>query len=169
MKHLYFCRHGQSERNVANVWTGSTESPLTDAGREQARIAGQSAKDLGIQYILCSPQSRAHETAEIIAKEIGYPVDKLDINSLVVERHFGAMEGQPWDPDFDMDGVADAETTDSLFERARLTLKHLETVPADTILVVSHGSFGRAFRHILHPEIPFKTPSLPNATIVKLL
>ncbi|HSH55878.1 MAG TPA: histidine phosphatase family protein [Candidatus Limnocylindrales bacterium] len=169
MKHLYFCRHGLSELNKAGRWAGSIETPLTDEGRKQAKLAGLAAKDFGIDYILCSPLSRAHETAAIIADVIGYPLEKLDINSLVVERHFGMLEGQPWQPDLDLDGIADIETVDSLMERAYLTLKHLKAVDADTILVVSHGSFGRALRHVANPSIPFKGSRFENAKIERLL
>ena len=170
MKHLYFCRHGQSVLNQQGRLAGSTETPLTDDGRLQARLAGQSATDFGIDYIVCSPQSRALETAQIIARELGYPETKLDINSLVIERHFGAMEGHAWHPDLNLDGIIDAETVDSVIERARMTLKHLETVDADTVLIVSHGSFGRALRHIIHPEIPFaRVNRFENAQIVKLV
>ena len=170
MKHLYFCRHGLSQLNVEGKWAGSTETPLTTEGRKQAKRAGQEAKKLGIDYILCSPLSRAHDTAKIIAKEVGYPEHELDVNSLVVERHFGSLEGTTWDPDFNMDGISDIETLDSLLHRARLTLTHLKTVDADTILIVSHGSFGRALRHILNPEVPFKKGErFENAQIVKLI
>lgn len=170
MKHLYFVRHGLSQLNVEGRWAGSVETPLTEEGKKQAKAAGRQARELKIDYILCSPLKRAHDTACIIAKDIGYPEAAIDVNSLVVERHFGSMEGQPWRPDFDMDGIADAESVDSLLERARLTLKHLETVEADTILVVSHGAFGRALRHVLHPETPLHGGErFENAKIIKLL
>jgi uncharacterized phosphatase len=169
MKHVYFCRHGLSQLNLDGKWAGSTETPLTAEGRKQAKLAGLEAKKLDIDYILCSPLSRAHDTARIIAGEIGYPVHDIDVNSLVVERHFGSLEGQTWDPDLNLDGISDMETEDSLLERARLTLKHLETIDAGNILIVSHGSFGRAFRHILHPEIPFRgSDRFHNAQIVRL-
>lgn len=170
MKHLYFCRHGESQLNFEGKWAGSTETPLTETGKKQARAAGKEAKELGIDYILCSPLSRAHDTAKIIAKEIGYKEHDIDVNSLVVERHFGSLEGQLWQPDLNMDGMSDIETFDSLLERAHLTLNHLKTVEADVVLVVSHGSFGRALRHLLDPSIPFRgSPKFHNAKIVKLL
>src|SRR5580765_3395811 len=91
MKHLYFVRHGLSENNKLSIFSGQTESPLADEGREQARQAGQQAKDLHIDHIISSPLSRAHETAQIIAREIGYPEDKIEVSSLLVERHFGVL------------------------------------------------------------------------------
>lgn len=170
MNHIYFCRHGLSQLNAEGKWAGSTETPLTEEGRAQAKLAGEYAKDLKIDYILCSPLSRAHDTAKIIAGELGYPLEKLDINSLVVERHFGELEGTVWRPDLDIDGFADIETVDSVLERARLTLEHLKTIPADSILIVSHGAFGRAMRHILDPKTPYaQSERFENAKIVKLL
>ena len=174
MKHLYFIRHGLSEMNQAGKWSGAqSESPLTAEGRQQAQAAGRAAKNLGIDYIISSPLSRAHDTAKIIAQEITYPLDKIELNSLLIERDLGSLEGTPWDPDLNLDDVADVETETAIIERARLTYSHLQALDADAILVVSHGSFGRAFRHIIHPEIPFAVSAtgyrLPNGEIIRLI
>lgn len=175
MKKLYFIRHGQSEHNVNSLYAGNVETPLTDEGRRQAKLAGQHAKTLDIDYIITSPLTRAHDTAKIVAKEIGYPLDKIEVNSLLVERSFGVMEHQPWKPDMNLDGIAEAEEPETILERARLAIEHLKTIDADNILVVSHGSFGRAMRHHLVPDMPFlnRTSSgntaIPNAEIVQWL
>src|SRR6185437_9776053 len=157
MKHLYFIRHGLSEMNKTGVWSGAaSESPLTAEGRNQAKAAGIAAKQLGLDYIISSPLSRAHDTAKIIAGAIGYPEEKIELNSLLIERDLGPLEGQPWDPDLNLDDIADVETAEEITRRAKLTLAHLQTLDAESILVVSHGSFGRAFRHVIHPDIPFE-------------
>lgn len=174
MKHLYFIRHGLSEMNKAGIWSGAqSQSPLSKEGRQQAQKAGIVAKQLGIDYIISSPLSRAHDTAKLIAREIGYPEAKIELNSLLIERDLGPLEGKPWNPDLNLDDIADVETADTIAERARLTLDHLQTLDAEAILVVSHGSFGRAFRHAVHPDIPFEvTPEayrFPNGEIIKLL
>lgn len=174
MKHLYFIRHGLSEMNKAGIWSGAqSQSPLTKEGHLQAIEAGLAAKNLGINYIISSPLSRAHETAKIIAREIGYPETKIELNSLLIERDLGPLEGQPWDPDLNLDDIADVETADTIARRARLTFEHLQSLDAESILVVSHGSFGRAFRHIVHPDIPFEVTEVgyrfPNGKIIKLL
>lgn len=173
MKKLYFVRHGLSELNVQSLYAGITDTPLTDEGRRQAKLAGQHAKQLDIDYIISSPLSRALETAQIIAKEIGYPLDNIEVNSLFIERDFGALEAQPWKPDLDLDGVADIEKPETLVERARLAIEHIKTLDADHILIVSHGSFGRAIRHHFDPDKPYqnKTSSgelkIPNAEIIQ--
>jgi uncharacterized phosphatase len=174
MKHLYFCRHGETHANASGHWSGTSETPLTEIGKQQAKLAGQHAKRLGIDYIICSPLGRAKETAEIIAKEIGFPIEKIEHNSLFTERHFGQMEGEPWDIDADVDGFVDIETKDSVLDRAHLALEHIETLNAENILIVSHGTFGRAFRSLTHPHLPFETKGtketrFQNAEIVKLI
>lgn len=167
MKKLYFIRHGQSEMNTRNLWAGVTNTPLTDEGRRQAKAAGYAAKDLGIDLIVSSPLVRAHETAKIVAKEIGYPGEKILINSLLIERNFGELEGKPYDPDLNLDGFSDLEVDDALVARAHLALKWINSHQADHILVVSHGSFGRALRSMLKAEYPMSHPEkLKNAEIV---
>lgn len=175
MKKLYFIRHGQSELNVKSLVAGITDTHLTDEGRRQAKLAGRYAKTLNIDYIISSPLSRALETAQIVAKEISYPLDKIEINSLLIERNFGAMEAQPWKPDMNLDGVADIEEPETILERARLAIEHLKTLNADNILVVSHGSTGRAIRHHLIANKPFANRSstgedkIANAEILQWL
>lgn len=170
MKHLYFVRHGLSEMNKRGLRAGAgSDTPLAPEGHEQARLAGFHAKDLHIDHIISSPQKRAHHTAQIIAREIGYPEDEIVLNSLFVERHYGELEGTTWAPDMNLDGFADVETTDTLLHRMHMAYEFLLTLPADNVLVVSHGATGRALRHIIHPEIPFKSGYFPNAEIIQLL
>jgi broad specificity phosphatase PhoE len=167
MKQLYFVRHGLSEMNLQERVAGSTDTPLAAEGRKQAKEAGKKAKELGIQSIAASPLSRALETAQIIAKEIGLPKDKLHINKLLLERDFGPFEGKKWSPDLNLDGLSDIETFDTLINRAELALQWLNTLEKDNILVVSHGAFGRALRSLLLDDYPYDHPSrLTNAEIV---
>jgi uncharacterized phosphatase len=173
MKHLYIVRHGHTEMNEQGRFSGQTETPLTSKGRLQARAAGEQAQGLGIDLIVASPLSRAHDTAKIIAQQIGYPEDKIVLDDLLLERHFGSAEGAVYSRDFDMEKVADAEPMDSLHDRLERFWKHLQTLPAENILVVSHGSSGRMFRNVVLPHIPFHGTSeqhhLPNAEIIQLL
>lgn len=177
MKRLYFVRHGLSEMNVQGLFAGSIDTPLTDEGRRQASIAGKLAQDLQIDLIVSSPLSRAHETALIIAKEIGYPPEKIHVNSLFTERNFGELEGKAWQPDLNLDGVADIEALDTVLNRAEQAVAFLESRPEQTILVVSHGAFGRALRSLYMPEFPFAnitaeaagTSVNKNAEIVRLV
>lgn len=171
MQHLYFIRHGLTEANKAGRRIGGgSESPLAPEGHIQAKEAAAHARLLGIDHIVSSPQRRAHHTAEIIAREIGFPEKSIELNSLFTERHFGELEGAKWEPDINIDGFADVETTDTLLHRMHLAYVFLQDMPHDNILVVGHGSMGRALRHIIHPHIPFHySEQFPNAKIVQLL
>lgn len=168
MKTIYFIRHGLSELNTQGKIAGHTETPLTKTGRKQARAAGKKAKNLGIDHIVTSPLSRAYDTAVLMAKEIGYPKDKIEVNPLFIERNFGAMETQPYKPDINFDGIADAEATDVLLARAQQAVHYLKTLPYNKILVVSHGSTGRALRHHIVSGQPFNAPiKYANAELVE--
>ncbi|HSH18162.1 MAG TPA: histidine phosphatase family protein [Candidatus Saccharimonadales bacterium] len=170
MKQLYFCRHGLSEFGVEGRWAGSSDSPLAPEGRTQAKKAARQAQVLHIDHIVSSPLSRALDTARIIAEEIGYPAEKIEVNDLTVERDFGELEGGPFNPHANVSKAAGVEPLDVLLRRARVTLKHLNSLDADVVLVVSHGSFGRALRHAINPKIPFsKVKRFENAEIVRLI
>lgn len=162
MKKLYFIRHGLSEMNVQAKLAGHTETPLTNAGKTQAKKAGQSAKHIAIDLIISSPLSRALETATIFAKQINYPSKNIIVNPILIERFYGVMEGHSYSPDLNFDGVSDFETDNILVTRARLALDWINSLKADNILVVSHGSFGRALRSITKSEYPMSHPERIN-------
>lgn len=156
--------------NVAGLFSGHTETLLTPEGQRQAIAAGKKAKNFGIDFIISSPLSRAHDTAKLIAKEIGYPEDEIILSDLFNERYYGAMEGKPYNQDRTNNDFTGSESTKALLKRARKALDYLETVKADTILVVSHGAFGRALRHHILEDFPFSNyHRIPNAEIFQLL
>ncbi len=169
MTHLYFIRHGESELNAAGLIAGSIETPLTKTGRAQAKAAGEKARSLGIEYIISSPLERARDTAIIFAQEIGYDTEKIEYNPMLSERHFGVMEGKPYTRSRrSYDDIEDAEKTSALLDRADRAVKYLESLPYKKILVVSHGSFGRALRHQLFEDQPFHMPlKYANAVLIE--
>ncbi len=168
MKTIYFIRHGLSELGVAGKLAGRIDTPLAPEGKKQAKKAGQQAKELGVEYIISSPLSRSLETARIMAKEIGYPLDKIEVNPLFRERDFGTLDGQPYKPGINYDLVQGAEPTQTLLDRAEQAVQYLRSVSYSKILVVSHGSTGRALRHHLYPRQPFHAPiKYANAEIIE--
>ncbi len=162
MKKLYFIRHGQTVMNVSGHFAGHTETPLTDEGRAQAKRAGMNAKDLKIELIVASPLSRALETAQIFAQEIGYNTTEIIVSPLLIERYFGILEGAAYSQERSYQDVEDLEADDQLVQRAHLALAWINSHDADNILVVSHGSFGRALRSILKEEYPMSHPEKLN-------
>jgi broad specificity phosphatase PhoE len=76
---FYFVRHGQSAGNKDGKIQGRQDSPLTNAGREQARKTGRWLASRSIDRIYTSPLSRSRETAEIFSTEgKNLPVQPLD-------------------------------------------------------------------------------------------
>lgn len=154
--------------NKQGLRCGSTESPLTEEGREQAVMAGQRANDLDIDVIICSSMGRAVETAEIIARQIGYDPADIHKTPLLRERNFGVLEAAPYIPGQDMDGVEGMEPEEDLRTRIVEAVALIGSLPGQTVLVVAHGASGRMLRHVIKPEIPFAGAShFSNADIVQ--
>jgi uncharacterized phosphatase len=184
MKNLYFVRHGQSEMNVSGHFAGTaTDAQLTDEGRKQAKEAGKDIKSqaIPIDIIVSSPQSRAHETARYIAKEIDYDLDGIILHEGLVERHFGILEGTkfgagPVSPEahysdpYAYENIQDAEKIEDMQARADEIVEYLHALPHENILIVSHGHFGRALRRSIHKQpITEAGDAFKNATVTKLI
>ena len=76
---IYFVRHGETESNVRGVFAGQKDdSILTPKGRDQALTTAKEIKnkDIKIDRVICSPLKRTVETANIIAKEVGFDLQK---------------------------------------------------------------------------------------------
>jgi len=175
MKKLYFIRHGLSEMNKSGHYAGTVETPLSEEGRKQAKLAGQKARTMDLDLIVSSPLSRALETAQIIAEEIGYHKDKILVDAIFIERSWGDWEGKPFRPirEDEFDAIPNSERSEDLIIRADKALRFLESLPAQHILVVSHGTFGRALRHHVIEDMPFVAEAgdeklrLPNGEIIQ--
>lgn len=180
MKHLYYMRHGQTVMNIEGKWSGSTDTPLTDKGHEQAKAAAEAIKKQGVKFdaIVCSPLQRAHHTAKHVATAAGYDHDKIQLHNGFVERHFGELEGvadieasEVYKLDeSSIDKYAEVETIADMQKRADEMLQYLHTLPYDTILVVAHGSFGRALRRAVNKEpLHVRGKTIENAEIIKFI
>lgn len=74
LKHFYVFRHGETDWNAEGRFQGHIDIPLNDRGREQARGLIPKLAPFGVQVILSSDLSRAHETARIVAEGLGISV-----------------------------------------------------------------------------------------------
>lgn len=95
-KRLYFTRHGQTVWNVENKICGATDIGLTPLGHEQAIELGRkiAAGQYRIDEILCSPLTRAVDTARHISRETGIP---MRVEKSLKEQNFGKYESTPRD------------------------------------------------------------------------
>ncbi len=89
-RQLFVVRHGETERSARHIYSGQADVPLTEAGRAQARVAGERLADAGIDAIWSSPLCRATDTAEAIAEVTGAPVT---VDERLIEVDYGALEG----------------------------------------------------------------------------
>ena len=87
---IYIIRHGQTEKNRANVLQGRSDIPLNDSGRQQAEEVRNQFIKAGIYFdlVYTSPLIRAVQTAAIIAE--GIPQLKDD---RLIEMDYGPYEG----------------------------------------------------------------------------
>jgi uncharacterized phosphatase len=88
---LYLVRHGETDWNLQRRIQGSTDIPLNQTGRLQARNTGRLLARRSWDAIISSPLSRAAETATIIADELDLPAPQ--IVDAIVERAYGEAEG----------------------------------------------------------------------------
>jgi len=170
MKHIYFMRHGLSIMNKRGLYAGSLDTPLSKEGIEQCHLAAKDLANIKIDVIISSPMKRALESAKIIAEEINYPINTIVINDLFVERMFGPLEGTKYMPNHNLDGMDGVEHSTSVILRAKAGLDFINSLDAQTILVVSHGALGRALMHAVNPNIDISTiKSFNNAEIIQLI
>lgn len=97
MNYLVLLRHGESEWNLANRFTGFKDVELSEKGVEEAKNAGKLFKNAGIEFdqVFTSTLKRANNTAKLALTEAGQ--DKL-INSMTYdddlrERDYGDLTG----------------------------------------------------------------------------
>lgn len=138
---LTLVRHGETDWNRELRIQGSTDVPLNDLGIAQARAAGQGLAGCGYVAVYSSPQSRALQTARMIAEAIGAPSPVVydDLR----ERSFGPAEGMTG-PEIAAsfpDGIPGQETRDAVVERALPVLEEIaRRHRGEAVIVVTHGA-----------------------------
>ena len=63
---LWLVRHGETEANVAGLYSGHAPTPLTERGMMQARTLGQLLQAVTFDRVLCSELERTHITADLL-------------------------------------------------------------------------------------------------------
>lgn len=90
---LVLVRHGESEWNAKNVWTGLTDIGLTQKGKDEAARVGAALKGITFDAAFSSPLSRARETLSIILATLGQPLTPTEAKALN-ERDYGIYTGK---------------------------------------------------------------------------
>jgi broad specificity phosphatase PhoE len=92
MAEILVIRHGETAWNRDEVFRGRADVPLSERGREQARLLGGALAGRPIEAVYSSPLSRARETAAPLAEAAGLEVAADD---RLVDMSFGEWEGVP--------------------------------------------------------------------------
>ena len=90
---LTIIRHGQSIYNLANLFTGNVDSPLSTLGKEEALLAGKKIKNLSYDTAFTSMLVRAQETLKIILEEIQQLSIPIIKDAALNERMYGDLQG----------------------------------------------------------------------------
>jgi probable phosphoglycerate mutase len=183
---LTLVRHGETDWNRDRRIQGSTDVPLNDTGRAQAREAGvllraQLDAPAIAPIVVSSDLSRARETAEIIAAELDLPAPRT--YPALRERAYGEAEGveaseftRRWG-DWHSAEIPGAEPWPHVRERGLRALAQVvrdarrTTAPAAaSVIVVTHGAMIRELlRHATGGELPPTGQRLANGSAYTVL
>ena len=160
---LILVRHGQSEWNLKNLFTGWRNPGLTEKGIEEARATGKGLKAAGIEpdFYYTSALRRAQHTLDLMLEEMGIQNVTITRNIALNERDYGDLAGlnkddarekwgeeqvHIWRRSFDVPPPGG----ESLKDTAARTLPYYEAeiLPllksGKTVLVAAHGNSLRA-------------------------
>jgi len=167
MSHLVLIRHGESQWNLENRFTGWVDVPLTPKGEEEARAAGEKLKMFQFDCAFTSGLKRAQNTLRIVLEVIGQTTIPITEDKALNERMYGELQGlnkaetaqkfgeeqvKIWRRSFDVPPPGG----ESLKDTAERVLPYYENQirPAleaqKTVLVVAHGNSLRSL--VMHLE-----------------
>lgn len=160
MPKLILVRHGESQWNLENRFTGWVDVDLTPRGETEARIAGEHLRGLPIDKVYTSVLKRAINTSKIALEAAGRPGTlPTERDQALNERHYGDLQGlnkaetaaqygdaqvKIWRRSFDVPPPGDKG--ESLKDTAARTLPYFQAhIMPDiqaglNVLVVAHGN-----------------------------
>jgi 2,3-bisphosphoglycerate-dependent phosphoglycerate mutase len=186
MADLVLLRHGESQWNLENRFTGWVDVPLSPRGEAEARAAGEKLRGRRIDKVYTSVLTRAIDTARIALEQAGIrdvPVERdaalnermygdlQGIDKAEAARRFGAEQVRLWRRSYDVRPPGG----ESLADTAARVLPYWEThlLPelraGRNLLVVAHGNSLRALVMHLDRLTPAEVLDLEIPTGVPLL
>ena len=161
MGHIVLVRHGQSQWNLENRFTGWVDVSITETGAREAHRAGRELKGMTFDLAFTSELKRAQETLAILLQEVGQTGIPVAKDKALNERHYGDLQGldkaetakkygdaqvHNWRRSFDIK----PPNGESLKDTAARTLPYFKSqiLPAaaagKNVLVAAHGNSLRA-------------------------
>jgi 2,3-bisphosphoglycerate-dependent phosphoglycerate mutase len=162
MSTLVLVRHGQSQWNLENRFTGWVDVPLSELGEKEAREAGEKLKGFKFDVAFTSALQRAQRTLAIIFQVAGMKDIPVYMDQALNERHYGGLQGlnkaetalkygdeqvKLWRRSYDVPPPKDSTGySESLKDTAARTLPYYQShiVPylkqGKNVLVAAHGN-----------------------------
>jgi 2,3-bisphosphoglycerate-dependent phosphoglycerate mutase len=185
---LVLARHGQSDWNLKNLFTGWKDPGLTDLGIEEARNAGRRLKEMGVQFDVAftSDLSRAQRTCKLILEEIGQPDLKTIANLALNERDYGDLAGlnkddararwgeeqvHLWRRSYDVPPPGGESLKDTVARVLPYYIREIlpRVMRGERVLVAAHGNSLRALVMVLDGLTSETIPGLELATGIPLV
>ncbi len=183
---LILVRHGQSQWNLENRFTGWVDVPLTAQGVAEAQRAGDLLRSYRFDRAFTSALRRAQDTLWIILDVIGQAGVPVECSPALNERHYGDLQGLNKDETAERLGrdlvyrwrrtyEARPPNGESLQDTAARVLPYFEArirpavLAGETVLVVAHANSLRALVMALDGIAPSDVPDLHIRTGVPLV
>ncbi len=93
MSKLVLIRHGESQWNLENRFTGWVDVPLSPKGIEEAKAAGKKLAGFAFDRAFSSVLARANETLRLILEAIGQTAIPIEKDKALNERMYGELQG----------------------------------------------------------------------------
>lgn len=185
MNYLVLLRHGESEWNKENKFTGFTDVELSANGIEEAKAAGRSLKNIKFDVVFTSTLKRAYNTASLAMTEAGQQHDfvKHDdlrerdygdltgLNKDEMRKKFGEEQVHIWRRSYDVRPPG-GESLKDVVDRVRpYYLEHIKPLldEGKNVLIAAHGNTLRAMLIILEENTPENINSAEIPTGVPLV
>jgi 2,3-bisphosphoglycerate-dependent phosphoglycerate mutase len=185
---LVLVRHGQSEWNLKNLFTGWKDPGLTELGVEEARIAGNRLNERGLRFDIAftSALSRAQETLRLMLEEIGQPNletlrdqalnerdygDLSGLNKDDARKRWGAEQVHLWRRSYDVSPPGGESLKDTVARALPYYVQEIlpRVLRGERILVAAHGNSLRALVMVLDRLTPKTIPAMELATGIPLV
>ena len=146
---IYVIRHGETNVNLENRINALNDSELNETGINQAKMVREEVKTIDYDLIICSPLTRAKQTAELL----NYKNTKIIYDDRILERDAGILTETPSDNlDSDdwwninpKDDYFDAESVKHIIERVFNFIEDIKEKYKDKkIIIVTHEGVSKA-------------------------
>jgi 2,3-bisphosphoglycerate-dependent phosphoglycerate mutase len=185
---LVLLRHGQSEWNLKNLFTGWKDPDLTPEGIEEAIAAGQRLKARGLSFDRCftSALTRAQHTLDLVLSELGQKGLPETRDQALNERDYGDLSGlnkddarkrwgeeqvHLWRRSYDVAPPGGESLKDTVARALPYYCQNIlpAVLRGERVLVAAHGNSLRALVMVLDGLTPKTIPSMELATGVPIV